>query len=140
MTSYHRALKINRSESVETTLRTRRLLGKGAHPNERRAVANWISAPHLHDLRKTPDLIILQNQIRCHKVWLKRSVFYCFFVILLLLRLEYLTGGYNPGASSQAQTKKHDNTPGTTTRSVQRRTYVASVKIVILLPGTECRK
>ena len=37
MTSYNRALKITRCESIETTLRTSKLMwaGPGAHPNER---------------------------------------------------------------------------------------------------------
>ena len=40
MTSYNRALEITRCESIETTLRTRRVFVDGdAHPNERRAAA-----------------------------------------------------------------------------------------------------
>ena len=41
MTSYNRALEITQCENIETMLRTRILffVGRGAHPNERRAVA-----------------------------------------------------------------------------------------------------
>ena len=65
--------------------------------------------------------------------------FILFLVIVLMLRLEYGTGGYNSGVSSQVQTNKHDDAPGMTTRSMQRLTF-GSVKIGTLLPGTERRK